>query len=161
MKLSRIFPILCLLLATACSDVDDDRIPLYNVNIDLTSPGYWDIYGVHGLSEYRYFIKSSSQPANFYYTALSATGFGGVLLVTDINNIPLAYDLACPVEVSQTTRVKFNSETLLAECPKCKSQFNVCEYNGSPVSGTAYEMKYALRRYRVVQSSSSGYTILP
>jgi hypothetical protein len=162
MTILRHIPILILaLLTSACSDVDDSRIPLTNVNIDLTTPGYWDLYGVSGISQYRYFIKADKTPSNFYYTALSGTGYGGVLLTMDINNNPVAYDLSCPVEAGATTRIKFNSETLTAQCPKCKSTYNVCEFNGSPTSGTAYELKYALRRYRVVPSATGGYTIRP
>ncbi len=31
----------------SCSDVNDDRIPVTAVNIDLGNQGYWDTYGVH------------------------------------------------------------------------------------------------------------------
>ena len=90
----------------------------------------------------------------------SYTGFGGVLLVTDIQNYPLAYDLACPVEKSQKVRVEFDSESLLARCPVCHSEYNVCEFFGSPVSGEAYRKKWKLRQYKALPSAEGGYRIV-
>ncbi|RLT77311.1 hypothetical protein D7V95_03975 [bacterium J10(2018)] len=152
-----------ILSATAvlsCSHVDDDRIPAVGVNIALDNPGYWNTFGVHALGQYRYFIKNEGIPSEFHYTALTFTGFGGVLLVTDIYNQPLAYDLACPVEMKPTVRISYNPDNLRARCSSCGSEYDVSEFNGSPVSGAAYEKKYGLRRYRVIPSSSGGYNIV-
>lgn len=145
---------------TSCSHVDDDRIPAVGVNISLDNPGYWTTYGVHGLGQYRYFIKSENIPADFHYTALTFTGFGGILLVTDIYNQPLAYDLACPVEMKPTVRISYDPDKLRARCNSCGSEYDVNEFNGSPVSGPAHEKKYGLRRYRVIPSSSGGYNMV-
>lgn len=146
-----------------CTEVDDDRVPYYPVYIDLSTPGYWERYGVHALGQSREFIKSRRVPADFSYVVTSETGFGGVLLVTDVENYPLAYDLACPVELNRETRVVFDSETLRARCPKCGSEYDVCELNGTPVSGEAFKRKWALRRYQAVPvglgGSLTGYRI--
>lgn len=152
--------LLATLLMTACGEVNDDRIPAVSVNLDLSNQGYWDLYGVHGLGQYRYFIRNAGIPANFPYTALSYTGLGGILLVTDISNNPLAYDLACPVEVDPDVRVVFDTDNLRARCPSCGSVYDVCEYEGSPVSGPAHDNKYALRRYRVIPATTGGYNIV-
>lgn len=146
--------------AAACGEVNDERIPAVSVNVELSNPGYWDIYGVHGLGQSRIFIKNERIPADFPFTAMTFTGFGGILLVTDLSNSPLAYDLACPVEVSPTVRVRFNPDNLEARCPECGSVYNVCEYQGSAVSGVAYDRKYGLRRYRVLPAVTGGYNIV-
>ncbi len=161
----KFFRILLILLAvcvgvSSCDEADDSRIPYMEVNIDLTTLGYWNTYGVSALGMSRRFIRQDKVPSNFPYTATTFTGYGGVLLVTDIQNYPLVYDLSCPVEKSATVRVEFDSETLLARCPKCHSEYNVCEFYGSPVSGEAYTKKWSLRRYRALPSSEGGYRII-
>ncbi len=160
MRLSCLIPVALAVMTCACSHVDDERIPAASVNVELSSHGYWDIYGVHGLGQSKRFIKSERIPADFPFTAMTFTGFGGILLVTDLANQPLAYDLACPFEVSPTVRVDFNPDNLNAECPQCHSVYNVCEYQGSAVSGPAYERKYGLRRYRVLPAATGGYNIV-
>ena len=93
----------------SCSDVNDDRIPVTAVNIDLGNQGYWDTYGVHTVGQFRYFIKSEKQPADFPYTAMTYTGFGGILLVTDMSGSPLAYDLGGPGECTPHVRGVFDT----------------------------------------------------
>ena len=148
------------LMLVSCEEADDSRIPYVEVNIDLTTQAYWQTYGVHSLGMSRTFIRQERVPSNFPYTAMTYTGFGGVLLVTDIQNYPLAYDLACPVEKSQKVRVEFDSESLLARCPVCHSEYNVCEFFGSPVSGEAYRKKWKLRQYKALPSAEGGYRIV-
>lgn len=147
-------------LLSACGEVNDERIPATSVNIELGNPGYWDTYGVHGLGQHREFIKSKRIPADFPFTAMTFTGFGGIMLVTDLSNQPLAYDLACPVEVNPDVRVEFNDDDFNVRCPKCGSVYNVCEYQGSAVSGPAYDRKYGLRRYRALPAAAGGYNIV-
>ncbi len=155
-----IFAALATVLTVSCGEVNDERIPAMSVNVELSNPGYWDIYGVHGLGQSRTFIKSERVPADFPFTAMTFTGFGGILLVTDLSNSPIAYDLACPVEVDPKVRVEFSPDNLEARCEKCGSVYNVCEYQGSAVSGIAYDRKYGLRRYRVLPASTGGYNIV-
>lgn len=144
---------------TSCEEVNDNRIPYMPVYIDLGNTAYWEKYGVHYLGDYNRFIKSEGVPSDFHYNLTTETGFGGVLLVTTIDNTPLAYDLSCPVEVKQNVRVSFNPDTRIATCPKCHSEYDVCEYNGSPISGEAKRLKYGLRRYIAVPALDGGYTI--
>lgn len=152
---------------TSCHNVDDDRIPAMPVNINLSDPGLWNTYGVAGFGLCRYFIPRLGQPAGFSYTVSTATGFGGVLLIMGMNpfsaetNVPLAYDLACPVECDPSVIVSVDSSTFEAICPKCGSHYDVTMQGGSPVSGPAFDgkHKYGLTRYQCFPTSMGGYMI--
>ena len=72
-----------ILMTGGCNDVDSHRIPLATVRVNFSTVGDWNIYGVAGAATTRRFIRQAngvSEPIGFPYTALSATGFGGVLL---------------------------------------------------------------------------------
>lgn len=153
----------------ACNQVDDDRIPSLPVQINLSGAGMWNTYGVNGVGVSRNFINDGSvrEPSGFPFTATTYTGFGGVLLIGGMDpftadpNVPLAYDLSCPVERSRTVRVAVDRENYEAVCPVCGSHYNVITAGGSPVSGPALtgKTKYALRRYYVDPASGGGYMI--
>lgn len=153
--------------ATACHGVDDDRIPLMPVSINLRDAGMWNAYGVAGTGLHREFILQEREPAGFPYVQGSATGFGGVLLVSGMDpfttdtNVPLAYDLACPVERQPDVRVFISDDNLDAVCPDCGSHYNAVTGGGAPLSGPAAtgEHKYGLRRYRCLPSGYGGYYI--
>ncbi|MDD2960638.1 MAG: hypothetical protein PHR45_00965 [Muribaculaceae bacterium] len=153
------------LFFSACQTIDSYRIPASAVNIKLDNIGLWNTYGVNGYGNYRRFIRSEKQPANFSYTELTYTGFGGVLLISGRDaasgsyNYPLAYDLACPVEAKYNVRVSINAN-YEAECPKCGSKFNVCEGDGTPISGQALDNHFGLQRYHVIAAELGGYTIV-
>lgn len=158
-----------LLAVSACNQVDDDRIPSLPVYINLSGPGMWNSYGVAGVGLSREFINFEGIrcPSGFPYNANTYVGFGGVLLIggmdpfTSQPNVPLAYDLSCPVERSQTVRVYIDSDNLDAVCPQCGSHYDVVVAGGSPVSGPALtgKHKYALRRYVCDQANGGGYII--
>lgn len=135
-------------ISSACHTIDDDRIPVAPVDIVFNTVADWNIYGVAGAMDYRYFIRDLRKPSNYPYTAMTYTGFGGVLLVSDVMGNPQAYDLACPVEADKNVRVEIDDE-FLAHCPKCGSTYNVFSLLGHPVSGRATELGYGLRRYHV------------
>lgn len=145
---------------SACGSVDDDRIPPVDVYIPFHSEAEWTIYGVAGACTYKRFIKSERIPANYPYEAMSYTGFGGVLLCADIHGNPLAYDLACPVEVKQDVRVFIDAESLQAECPKCHSTYDVFSNYGTPTGGPAAADGYGLTRYRVGAGAAGQYMIV-
>ncbi|MBD5185852.1 MAG: hypothetical protein HDS92_04490 [Bacteroidales bacterium] len=140
---------------TSCESLDDDRIPPMPVNIVFQSVGMWESYGVPGATDYRRFILQKKLPAGFPYTALSYTGFGGVLLVADILGDPQAFDLSCPVEARQDIIVNIDRETNLARCPECGSEYDVFSNYGTPVSGPAVTRHYALTRYHVNRGSTA------
>lgn len=162
--------LMALLSALAsCNQIDDDRIPSLPVYIDLSGDGMWNTYGVSGVGISRSFIKYQGElsPSDFPFNANTYVGFGGVLLIGGVDpftsepNVPLAYDLACPVERSQTVRVAFDSENLEAVCPVCDSHYDVVMAGGSPVSGPALtgKYKYGLRRYSCDPGQGGGYLI--
>ena len=142
----------------ACTKVENHRIPYSSVNIALDNTGLWDTYGVHALGDCRIFNKSQKIPANFAYTAMTFTGYGGVMLVAGVDNTPLAYDCCCPVECAPGITLFFNSE-LEAECPTCGSRFDVINGTGSPLSGEAHEKAYGLTIYHAFPASFGGYVI--
>ena len=154
---------LCLALC-ACKKIDDETIPAMPVNIDLANIGYWTTYGVSGYGSFRYFNTETREPANFPFTAHTYTGFGGVVIICgfdfttgDYNSV-LAYDMACPVERQRDVRISINQD-FKAVCPKCGSQYDVCEGAGAPTSGTALSRKIGLRRYSAI-ARNGGYVIV-
>lgn len=160
--------ILLMAAAISCNTIDDERIPTFPVNISLSPDGVWHTYGVSGYGIYRCFIKDERQPSGFPYTDRTYTGFGGVLLISGMDpftseaGVPLAYDLACPVERRAETKVRIQPDGALPEavCPVCGSHYDVVERGGAPVSGPALTEKYGLTRYRVAPASAGGYIIL-
>lgn len=157
-------------IAVACKSVDNQRIPAMPVNISLADAGMWNTYGVSGFGINRSFIltKGLRLPAGFPYSEASATGFGGVLLVGGIDpfsattEVPLAYDLACPVERDPSIRVEMDNSTYVAVCPECKSTYDVTMGAGAPLSGIAAtgKYKYGLKKYSCMPSGKGGYVIL-
>lgn len=156
---------ICIAALAACDRIDSTRIPIYPVNLDLGTTGYWVTYGVHSYGEYRTFIREKRLPSNFPFTANTYTGFGGILLISGYNfvtqdyNTPLAYDLACPVEAKNSVIVTIDPKTFDAICPTCGSHFNVVEGGGTPTSGPALQKKFGLQRYVVTASISGGFTV--
>lgn len=154
---------------SSCNQVDDDRIPSLPVYINLSGAGMWNSYGVSGVGISRNFINWQGvvSPAGFPFNANTYVGFGGVLLIGGIDpftsdpNVPLAYDLSCPVECSQTVRVAIDQDNLEAVCPVCGSHYNVVTAGGSPVAGPALtgKYKYGLRRYVCDPGQGGGYII--
>ncbi|MDE6438062.1 MAG: hypothetical protein K2L62_00225 [Muribaculaceae bacterium] len=152
-----------LLLAVSlpsCHHVDDKRTPPVPVWIAFPSQPVWEFYGVSGALDYKEFIKPLGIPEPSFFTAMSQTGYGGVLLVCDINNTPLAYDLSCPVENSADVRVKIDSETHEAYCPVCHSRYEVFTNYGTPVAGPAAERGYGLTKYLVGAGPNGEYRVI-
>ena len=113
MKILKYILLLSVMLsAMACESVDSQRIPALNVNIDLSNAGLWNTYGVSGYGMCRIFDREQRIPDNFAYTERTFTGYGGVMLVYGING-PVAYDRACPVEVSRKAVLYFDSRGIL------------------------------------------------
>ena len=170
-KKNLLFILLMALLSvfSSCNQVDDDRIPSLPVYIDLSGAGMWNSYGVSGVGFSRRFINWQGEvsPSGFHYNANTYVGFGGVLLIGGIDpftadsNVPLAYDLSCPVERSQTVRVVIDADNLEAVCPVCGSRYDVVTAGGAPVGGPALtgKYKYGLRRYVCQPENTGGYII--
>lgn len=162
MSIKRIIFAVALITATAlssCHHLNDDRIPVCPVHVGFTTVGDWNVSGIGGALEYKRFIKEEQVPSNYHYTALSATGFGGILLVGDVTGKPIAYDLSCPVECKRDIRIFINTTDMVGECPKCHSTYDIFSLGGHPLSGPAANDGYGLRRYNV-GSTSSEYMLI-
>lgn len=131
---------------SSCHKVDDDRIPYAPVYIPFTTEGDWNINGVAGAMLSNRFIKSEGVPSTYFYTDLSQTGFGGVLLASNYYLEPRAFDLACPVECRRDIRVVVENDK--AVCHTCGSTYDVFNA-GAPLSGPATQHHYGLTRYNV------------
>lgn len=136
-------------LFVSCHHIDDDRIPPTAVYIAFQSVGEWERYGVSGATDSQRFIKADRVPDGYPYAALTETGYGGVLLVSDLLGECRAYDLSCPVEARTNIRITVDYEKNIAVCPKCGSTYDIFSNFGTPLSGPAVERGYGLTRYRV------------
>ena len=141
-----------LVAGSSCEHIDNKLVPNYGVRIDLGSYALWATYGVNGMGDYRIFNRDKRLPANFPYNVNTFTGYGGVLLMMGID-APMAYDLCCPVELSQDITLSINASNFDAVCPRCGSHFNPLTGAGGPVSGVAINNKVGMRQYRVIPSN--------
>ena len=154
-KITTLLTCLAAAVLTSCESVDNDRIPPYNVYIPFNTQAEWITYGVSGAGQYRVFHKSSRMPAGYPWTVQSASGYGGVLLCSDLSAMPVAYDLSCPVECKPDIRIQVDEEAFNARCPVCGSTYDIFgAAQGAPMSGVAAERHYGLQVYRVVPSGT-------
>ncbi len=147
-----------------CDSVDDNRLPYAEVHLTFHTVGDWNIYGVKGdAADYRTYIfnpPAEKVPSDFPYTVLDRTGYGGLLLVTDVLGNLVAYDLACPYEARPTIRVRVPDGELFAECPDCGSTYDIFTNHGMPRSGPAADRGYSLTRYSVVSGGATEYKVV-
>lgn len=158
-----LIPVLMAATLWGCDSVDDDRIPYCDVRLTFHTVADWNIHGVKGdAADYCIYVRTKTirQPANFPFTDLDRTGYGGLLLVTDVLGNCLAYDLACPVEVNPSVRLRVPDGQLYAECPDCGSTYDIYTNHGNPRSGPAAERKFALKRYSVVSGGALDYRVV-
>lgn len=164
-RIVRVFSALLLAVAIgSCSNSDNDVVPLMPVSINLGDAALWNTYGVSGIGMFRYFIKELKQPEGFFYSENTYTGYGGVLLIggmSEVDAVPLAYDLSCPVECSRNIRVEVDLNTLNAVCPVCHSVYEVLFGSGWAVAGYAYDQKprLKLRSFKCIPYGYGGYII--
>lgn len=143
-----------------CSDSDDRRIPPVPVRISFVTIGDWQTYGVHGATDFQYFTTEPKQPANFPFTMLTQTGWGGVVLVGDVLGAPRAYDMSCPVEARRDVRIYVDVDKSIARCPKCGSTYAVFEL-GTALSGEAAQHGWSLQAYNVaIMGGGSEYAVI-
>lgn len=148
-------------MLAACHHVDNKRTPPAAVWIPFSTYAVWETYGVHGPYTYQYFIPSEKLPTGFFYTAVMRTGYGGILLVDDAKDTPLAYDLSCPYENSPDIRVRIiEDERYEAVCPKCGSHYDVFQSYGAPLSGPAAKLGYGLTTYMVGSGPNGEYKVI-
>lgn len=148
------------IVSCACHHIDDKRTPPAPVWISFNTEHDWTEYGTPGALDHKTFIKGVIQPGALPQTALMQTGYGGVLLVGDINGQPVAYDLSCPYENSATIRIEIDDEANEAFCPKCKSRYSVYSNYGVAISGPAHEQGYGLTKYYVGPGPNGEYRVI-
>lgn len=149
-------------------EANDDRIPRTAVYLPFTTEADWHRYGVGGALDSRAFIRNVSSPAesvprDYPYPDYSYTGYGGILLVCDVNSEARAYDMSCPVERQPDVRVAVNRQTNLARCAKCGSTYDIFGIQGgygAPVDGPAAIDAYWLRTYRVIYGVDGRYALI-
>lgn len=147
------------MLTAGCDTVDNKRLPAVPVQIVLSDPGGWITYGVSGAMQSRRFVRALKLPADFPYTSSTFTGYGGVLLVSDVFGTAQAYDMACPVECKSDVRIEVDHDAQVARCPKCKSTYDIFSNQGSPLSGEAARLGYGLTQYNVYHNPGVNYVI--
>ncbi|RHJ93395.1 hypothetical protein [Parabacteroides bouchesdurhonensis] len=122
-------------LAFSCSKIEESNIPYANVyfRLDLRYQDK-DLIALLAHKEY-------TTPRN----AGEAMGFSGVVVIHGYDEAYYAYDLCCPYEAEQSTKiVPTNAGT--AKCPKCGTVYDLSYGAGNPMEGPS---KFALRRYTV------------
>lgn len=162
--ISHLLIALLAVILSACDSVDDDRIPYAEVHLTFLTVGDWNIYGVKGdAADSRRYIHTRTEriPADFPYTALDRTGYGGLLLATDVLGELYAYDLACPYEARSDVRIEVPAGQTHARCPQCGSTFDIYgATHGNPLSGPAADRGYSLKRYHVTSGGPTEYRII-
>ncbi len=153
-KVGYIIHLLILLMLTACDGGDYDRIPMAAVRVEFSSQAIWDSYGVNGSFIHRQFIRQEGIPAGFPYNFVSATGYAGLMLITNEHAIPFVYDLCCPVEITPLARIEYDENRICLHCPQCGSTYDIS--TGAPMTGIARERKYFLARYNISPYGTAG-----
>ncbi|MCM1163383.1 MAG: hypothetical protein NC339_03955 [Muribaculaceae bacterium] len=146
-----------------CDSINDDRIPYAEVYLNFPTVADWNIHGVKGdAAAYNIYVKQGNIriPANFPYTDLDRTGYGGLLLVNDVMGNSLAYDLSCPVEARPQIRIHVPTGESYAECSTCGSTYDIYTNHGLPRSGPAADKGFALQRYSVTSGGALNYKIV-
>lgn len=78
-------------------------------------------------------------------------GYAGVLAISNAEASWIyAYDLCCPYEAPLVNEIEVIS-ALQAQCPKCKSVYQIADGTGRATSGPSNER---LRSYRVIKDGS-------
>lgn len=148
-----------LVIAPSCSDIDDDRIPPYRVEVIFPTIGDWQVYGVAGAGSYQIFNAEQRVPAGFPYKGQEGTGYGGLLVIVDPMQQTLVYDLACPVCVPGKYPITLDKSADVAgifRCDHCESTYDTYAL-GTPHSGPAVKYKYGLQRYRITIGGTNPY----
>lgn len=148
---------------TACESVDQQRVPDLAVNLNLTPLPVWQNYGpTQNPGDARRFILAEREPSGFPWMAQTRTGYGGLLIVWGFDPFTsdptaLAYDLSCPVECKPDVRVAMveGDDFPVAQCPLCKSRYDVVQRGGAPISGKALQQNWGLRSYLCVPPANA------
>ena len=110
------------ILASACQQVNDDRIPAYPVRMEFNQQ-VWELYGVHTYGQHRFFDHFTYTPSGYFnFDPDALTGYGGILLVSgyDFENHDISmttaslqrdlhcFNMSCSVVLAPYTSYNFS-----------------------------------------------------
>jgi len=132
---------LLLTLPEGCTEEMEDVVPDVPVNVILQ------------LIHYN-LLPASSLIVTNQMVAATSLGYdnNGLVIYRDINAF-YAYDRTCPYHVEKSIPVELYANTMYAECPECRSRFQLW-FNGFPTdSGPS---KYPLKQYQTTYYPNSN-----
>lgn len=135
-----IITVISLLSACAKEERQNSTVPtkLVEININITLE--------HQFQNPFYSKKYYNNTGTVKYA-----GYGGVLAISNAEASWIyAYDLCCPHEAPLINEIEVIS-SLQAQCPKCKSIYQIADGTGRVTSGPSTER---LRSYRVMKDGS-------
>nr|WP_297169392.1 Rieske 2Fe-2S domain-containing protein [uncultured Dysgonomonas sp.] len=138
-----IFIIVAFFLLSACAKEEnrDSTIPTRQVLIDI------NITLEHQFLNSYYYKKYYNNTGTVKYA-----GYAGVLAISnDEASWIYAYDLCCPHESPLINEIEVLKNQLQAQCPKCKSIYQIADGTGRVTSGPSKER---LRSYRVMKDGN-------
>lgn len=139
---------------TILADVVWYEFPYARVHVAFNTQAIYQSYGVSSPATWRFFNIASNKPYNFPFDDNGATGLGGIFLIQDVNGRTMAFDASCPVECQSNITIWLDSETGIANCKTCGSEYGVFQNNGNPISGKALEKNRSLKEYNVIFGSA-------
>lgn len=132
--MKRLLLFILILTGVSCSKITESEIPYAPVyfTLDLRFQDKDLVGSLH--------YKTFTAPRN----AGESVGFSGIVVINGYSGY-YAYDLCCPHEALQSTRIEpTNAGTAI--CPKCETVYDLSNGIGNPMSGPS---EYTLRRYNV------------
>jgi len=131
--------VFCVSIILSCAE-DKNYLPYRDVylELDLTfrDKELKDVLG----------YKTYINPGKDFINGKEIAGYGGVLVINTIMSGLCAFDLACPNEGMQSTRVKVDDDALYATCPECGRKYEI----GESGSGQHTDSKLRLTQYLVI-----------
>ena len=152
-EISNVTPYLYTISYYKGEDVPDE-IPPSLVYIPFATEAEWISFAPTSALTWQFFNKKKNIPSSLNFTENSATGFGGVLVVSNIYGMQDAYDAACPVECREDVTLFIDIDNMNAYCPVCGSRYDVFSNYGAPLSGKALELRCAPVRYTISSTSN-------
>jgi nitrite reductase/ring-hydroxylating ferredoxin subunit len=125
----------------SCDDNYQSSIPDFPVNLPLNLTS---TYPTFKNSNNQFLLFENSK--NKSYPLGQYVGYGGILVYTGFDGEYYAFDMSCPYEAKQTTRVHPN-DIGQAICDSCHSVFDLGYGIGNPSTGPAKEV---LKKYRAI-----------
>jgi len=135
------FPLILLLFLTtlfSCEDNYISPIPNYPVQLRLN-------FTTADYSDFKYSV-GQTRLIEKPILATDRIGFGGIVVCTNHFGEYMAYDMSCPHEAKQKTKIRPNNVGQLV-CDSCKSVYDISQQSAFPVSGPS---KHPLKQYKTM-----------